>query len=189
MPGFNRMTFWWLQTSINGEPQRFVFHFIPFNCVSNYIIQIVIFSTLLFSHKFLPYFNGNKLFFLFLCCCRFTISHFSWSCFPVSVISGKSAQFLAVNTDIHHLVVLWKSDSFSTWLFELLISCGSTSVAFRSTGNVILTHNCSTFWIDFYFCPWRGKKQALPSFHKVSLRLCYYLVLAQKKKMLCLLAK
>lgn len=180
MPEFNGMTFWWLQTSINGEPQRLVFHFIPFNCASNYIIQMVIFSTLLFSHKFLCYFDGNKL---FCCCCCCTISHFSRSRFPVSVISGKSAQSLAVNTDIRHLVVLWKSDSFSTRLFELLISCGSTSVAFGSTGNAILTHNCSTFWIDFYFCPWRGRgKQALPSFYKVSLRLCYYLVFAPPKK-------
>lgn len=163
MPGFNGMTFWWLQTSINGELQRLVFHFIPFNCASNYIIQMVIFSTLLFCHY--CYFNRHKLFF---CCCCCTISHFSWSRFPVSVISGKSAQSLAVDTDIRHLVLLWKSDSFSTRLFELLISRGSTSVAFGSTGNAILTHNCSTFGIDFYFCPWRGTgKEALPSFHKV----------------------
>lgn len=179
MPEFNGMTFWWLQTSINGEPQGWssiLYHSI----VPHYIIQMVILSTLLFSHKCLRYFNGKKL---CICC---TISHFSQSRFPVSVISGKSAQSLAVNTDIRHLVVLWKSDSFPTRLFELLISCGSTSVAFGSTGNAILTHNCSTFWIDFYFCPWRGRgKQALPSFYKVSLRLCYYLVLAQKKSSVC----
>lgn len=154
--------------------------------VPHYIIQLVIFSTLLFSDKFWRYFNGNKQMF---CCCCCTVSHFSRSRYPVSVISGKSARSLAVNTDIRHLVVLWKSDSFSTRLFELLISCGSTSVPFGPTGNAILTHNCSTFWIDFYFCPWRGRgKQALPSFYKVSLRLCYYLVFAPKK-MLCLQAK
>lgn len=152
--------------------------------VPHYIIHMVIFSTLLFSDRFLHYFNGNKQFLLFL-----LLHNFSGSRFPVSVISGKSAQSLAVNTDICHLVVLWKSDSFSTRLFELLISCGSTSVAFGSTGNAILTHNSSTFWIHFYFCPWRGRgKQALPSFYKVSLRLCYYLVFAQNK-MLCLQAK